>query len=74
MGVSLGDVIKWFKAVTTNRSIHGVRERGWSSFDGRSWQRNDRELVIRDDGDIERILAYIRSNPVDWAAYEHCRA
>lgn len=69
--VSLGDVAKWFKAVTTNRYIRGVRERGWPPFDGRLWQRNYHEHVIRDDADMERIRAYIASNPANWAVDEH---
>jgi len=41
--VSLGDEMKWFKAVPTNRYIRGVAKRGWLPFDGRLWQRNYHE-------------------------------
>lgn len=71
MRVSLGDVMKWFKAVTTNRYIRGVRERGWFPFDGRLWQRNYHEHVIRDAADMERIRAYVANNPANWSADEH---
>ena len=63
---SLGDVMKWFKAGTTNRYIQGVRASGWLPFDGHLWQRNYHEHVIRDDADMDRIREYITNNPADW--------
>ncbi len=33
----LADIIGWFKAVTTNRYIWGVRDQGWPRFNERLW-------------------------------------
>jgi putative transposase len=47
---TLGDVVDWFKTMTTNAYIRGVNERDWSPFPGRLWQRNYYERVIRTNG------------------------
>lgn len=62
----VGDVVGWFKTVTTNRSIHGVRGLGWPPFDGHVWQRNFYEHIVRNDADLDRIRAYIENNPATW--------
>jgi REP element-mobilizing transposase RayT len=54
--------------MTTNAYIRGVRDDGWPSFDGRLWQRNYYEHVVRDGADLARIRAYIERNPARWAA------
>ena len=32
------------------------------------WQRNYYEHIIRNDGDLERIRAYVACNPLHWGA------
>jgi len=49
---TLGDVMGWFKTMTTNAYIHGVKELGWPPFLGRLWQRNYYERVIRNEKEI----------------------
>ena len=62
---TLGDIVGWFKSMTTNKYIHGVKQNGWPPFDGRLWQRNYYERIIRDD-EWEKIAAYINANPAEW--------
>ena len=63
---ALGDVLGWFKAVTTNRYILGVRNDGWPPYDRRLWQRTYHEHIVRNGADMQRIRAYITNNPATW--------
>ena len=63
---TLGDVVGWFKTITTNAYIRGVKDRGWPPFDRRLWQRNYYEHVIRTDDDLDRVRQYIVTNPMNW--------
>jgi putative transposase len=63
---ALGTVIQRFKSVTTAEYVHGVRDRGWLPFDGRLWQRNYYEHIVRDDRDLDRCRDYIAANPANW--------
>ena len=60
-------VVQWFKTMTTNDYIRGVNNMGWHPFDGRLWQRNYFEHVIRNEASLERIRQYITDNPARWA-------
>ncbi len=64
---TLGDVMDWFKTMTTNAYIHGVKQSDWPPFPGRLWQRNYYERVIRNEDELADIREYIRSNPLRWA-------
>jgi REP element-mobilizing transposase RayT len=66
VGVPLHTVVQWFKTMTTNEYIRGVRQFGWTPFRGKLWQRNYYEHVIRDQDDLERIQRYIAHNPIGW--------
>ncbi len=65
-GASLSTIMQWFKTMTTNAYIRGVKTEGWSLFQGHLWQRNYYEHVIRDDVELERVCAYIDRNPAKW--------
>jgi REP element-mobilizing transposase RayT len=65
-GATIGDVVDWFKTMTTNEYIRGVKNQGWKRFDGKLWQRNYWEHIIRDDGSYDRITEYIIQNPSRW--------
>lgn len=67
---ALGDVVGWFKTMTTNAYIRGVKESGWEPFPGRLWQRNYYEHIIRNERGLERIRAYIDGNPARWTEDE----
>ena len=53
--------------MTTNEYIRGVKAASWPSFNGRLWQRNYYEHVIREDCSLNRIRQYILDNPARWA-------
>jgi putative transposase len=59
-------LIQWFKTMTTNEYIRGVKNLGWTPFPGRLWQRNYYEHVIRDDDEWNATRNYIRENPAQW--------
>jgi putative transposase len=58
---SLSAIVQNYKSVTT-RKIHALKE-----FTGTPiWQRNFYEHIVRDQEDHDRIVEYIRNNPLDW--------
>jgi REP element-mobilizing transposase RayT len=62
----LSQMIQWFKTMTTNEYIRGVKQLGWKPFNGRVWQRNYYEHIIRNETELDRITRYIESNPSRW--------
>ena len=66
MGSPLHRVVQWFKTMTTNEYIRGVKNHDWERFDGKLWQRNYYEHIIRDDRAYHNISNYIRNNPAKW--------
>ena len=65
-GPPLPTIIQWFKTMTINEYIHGVKQMNWPPFDGKLWQRNYYEHIIRNEKDYERIHLYIQANPANW--------
>ena len=63
---SLSEVMKWFKTMTTNEYIRGVKEKGWQSFDEKLWQRNYWDHIIRNQKTYDNICDYIHLNPTNW--------
>ena len=59
--VSLGEVVRAFKAATTRQ----IRTTLDPSF---AWQRSYYEHVVRNPADVEHLRAYIAGNPARWAA------
>ena len=55
-----------FKSITTVKYIDGVKNRGWDWFDGKIWQRDYYEHIIRDEESYLRISEYIKNNPAKW--------
>jgi REP element-mobilizing transposase RayT len=66
-GSPLHAIVQWFKTMTTNEYIRGVKTLGWQPFNKRVWQRNYYEHIIRDHNDYARIAGYIADNPANWA-------
>ena len=66
IGSPLHTVIQWFKTMTTNEYIRGVKQNGWSTFPGKLWQRNYYEHIVRNDDELNRIREYIVNNPLQW--------
>ena len=66
IGSPLRNIAAWFKAMTTNAYIRGVKQSGWPPFPERLWHRNYYEHIVRNDADLARIRAYIRDNPANY--------
>ena len=62
----LPEIVQWFKTMTTNEYIRGVKELGWPRFDRKLWQRNYYEHVIFSLKSLRNIRQYIRANPLMW--------
>ena len=65
-GSPLPGVVQWFKTMTTNEYIRGVKQWGWPRFDGKLWQRNYWDHIVRNENDLRRIRKYIIDNPAKW--------
>jgi putative transposase len=65
-GSPLHKIVQWFKTMTTNEYIRNVQTNGWQSFNGKLWQRNYYEHVIRDENELNGVRQYIIDNPVKW--------
>lgn len=66
VGSPLRGVVQWFKTMTTNEYIRGVKTLDWPRFDGKLWQRNYWEHIIRNQNEYQRIAQYIINNPQKW--------
>jgi len=64
--LSIPEIIRNFKSITTNKYIHGVKNLGWRSFEKSLWQRNYYEHVIRNENALNQIRQYIIDNPMNW--------
>ncbi|MHC4119974.1 MAG: transposase [Planctomycetota bacterium] len=67
---TLGRIVSWFKTMTTNGYIRGVKQDGWPPFPGRLWQRNYYEHIIRNENELNHYRAYIADNPANWRTDE----
>jgi putative transposase len=57
--------------MTTKLYSDGVKHSGWQAFDGRLWQRNYHEHVIRNEVSYLKITHYIQTNPLKWQNDRH---
>ena len=64
--LSLPEIVHRFKSLTTHRYMVNVKEKGWSRFEKRLWQRNYHEHIIRNERDYQAIYDYILANPLNW--------
>ncbi|MDP4239775.1 MAG: transposase [Bacteroidota bacterium] len=63
---TIGDMMDAFKSITTVEYIRGVKNKGWDRFEGKIWQRNYYEHIIRDEQSYLTISDYIIKNPEKW--------
>jgi REP-associated tyrosine transposase len=63
---SIFDMMDWFKTMTTNAYIRGVKNDNWQRFDGKLWQLRYWDNIIRDDKSYQKISEYIINNPFNW--------
>ena len=66
VGRSLPDVMRFFKTMTTNEYIRGVKNGLLSPFDKKLWQKSYYDHVIRNEQDYNEIWEYIENNPAKW--------
>ncbi|MBU4267557.1 MAG: transposase [Acidobacteria bacterium] len=64
--LSLSDVIRQFKTLTTKKYSENVIHSHWPEFYKRLWQRNYFEHIIRSEKELEQIRQYIYDNPTNW--------
>lgn len=63
---TLGQIVGAFQSITTVAYIRGVKNQNWPSFQGKLWQRNYWDRIIRDEDAYQNISAYIINNPAKW--------
>ena len=64
-GAPLHEVIQWFKTMTTNEYIKGVKTRIFKPFDRQIWQRSFYDRIIRNEQELHHIRKYIIDNPMN---------
>ena len=64
--LSLPDVIRQFKTLTSKKYSDNVIHSNWLEFQKRLWQRNYFEHIIRSEKELNQIRKYIHDNPVTW--------
>ena len=55
-----------FQSIVTVEYVRGVKNNDWQPFDGKLWQRNYWEHIIRNEQSYQRISEYIINNPSKW--------
>ena len=63
---TIGRIVQAFKSLTTCKYTVGVKQHAWPMFQGKLWQRNYYEHVIRNEDDLVGIREYIGNNPARW--------
>lgn len=63
---TIGTIVQWFKTMSTNKYINGVKKYHWPLFNKRLWQRNYYEHIIRNEKELFKIREYIKINPEMW--------
>ena len=58
-GPPLPTIIQWFKTMTTNSYINGVKDTSWPRFDGSIWQHNYYDRIIRNEPELDAVRNYI---------------
>jgi REP element-mobilizing transposase RayT len=67
---NLGDIIGAFKSITTNKYFDGVHKNFYKAINGKLWQRNYYEHIIRGEEGLVKIRNYVFTNPILWALDE----
>ncbi|MCK6610508.1 MAG: hypothetical protein L6Q78_05650 [Bacteroidia bacterium] len=65
-GKTVGNMIGAFQSIVTVEYIRGVKTLNWQPFDGKLWQRNYYEHIIRNEQSYLTISNYIKNNPAKW--------
>lgn len=62
----LEDAMRWFKTMTTNEYIKGVKAGIFPPFEKKLWQKSYYDHIIRGDEDYREVWIYIDNNPAKW--------
>ncbi|MEA3391794.1 MAG: transposase [Candidatus Marinimicrobia bacterium] len=62
---NLSRVLQWFKSMTTNDYIKGVKEKGWRRFKKKLWQRSFDDRIMK-GYELESYKDYIKNNSKNW--------
>ena len=65
-GISLSRVVGWYKTMTTNAYIRGVRTAGWPRFPGKLCQSRFHDHIIRNEKRLHQIREYVIFNAARW--------
>jgi REP element-mobilizing transposase RayT len=65
-GITVGEMVGAFQSIVTVEYIRGVKTMGWTRFNGKLWQRNYYEHIIRNERSYQIISNYIINNPAKW--------
>ena len=71
MGPPLQEVMDWYKTMTTNEYIRGVKAGIFPPFQKKIWQRGYYDHIIRNERDYLNIWTYIDQNPARWGGDEY---
>lgn len=63
---SIPTIIQWFKTMSTNAYIRGVKTAAFQPYNGQLWQRSFYDHVIRTEKSHNNIRTYIANNPLKW--------
>jgi REP element-mobilizing transposase RayT len=63
---TVNDMMDAFKSTTTVEYIRGVKNCRWQRFNGKLWQRDYWEHIIRNEQSLHTISDYIINNPANW--------
>ena len=69
-GPPLQRILQWFKTMTTNVYIDGVKTKGWQPFEGKVWQRGYYDQIVKNEAHLQSVRQYIENNPAQWALDE----
>lgn len=70
-GAALQQIMQWYKTMTANAYMKGVKAKVLPPFHKSLWQRSYYDHIIRNDADYLRIWQYIHENPARWAEDEY---
>ena len=71
MGPPLQEVMDWYKTMTTNEYIRGVKVGIFPPFQKKIWQRGYYDHIIRNERDYLNIWTYIDQNSARWGGDEY---
>lgn len=63
---NMSSIVQWFKRITTNQYIKGVKQKNWQPFNKRLWQQSFYDHIIRNENALKSLREYVLYNPQLW--------